>query len=164
MVKAIPDDYPRITFVLNVDGAADAIEFYKTVFGVTERMRVDAPDGRIVHSELVLDSSLLMVVDEFPEMNSFTPKTVGGTPVIGMIYVQDVDATHAAALAAGATEENPVETHFYGDRSGMFIDPWGHRWNVAAHVEDVDPEELARRSKEMMTKMAQMAQGEAEAS
>ncbi len=161
MVKAIPDNYPRVTFVLSVDGAADAIEFYKSVFGATERMRVAAPDDRIVHSELDLGESMLMVVDEFPEMNSFTPKTIGGTPVIGMIYMEDVDATQAAAVAAGATEENPVEQQFYGDRTGMFIDPWGHRWNIATHTEDVDPEELARRSAEMME---QMAQGAAESS
>ncbi len=150
MVKAIPDDYPRVSYSLCADGAADAIEFYKSVLGATERMRIEAPDGKIGHSELQIGDSLLMVADEFPEMNFLSPKTIGGSSTGCNVYVQDVDATYAAALAAGATEERPVMDQFYGDRSGMFTDPWGHRWNVSTHVEDVDPEEMARRSAEAM--------------
>ncbi len=150
MVKAIPDDYPTVSYSLCVDKAADAIEFYKSVFGATERMRFEAPDGKIGHSELQIGDSLLMVADEFPEMNFRSPKSIGGSSTGCNVYVQDVDAIFAAALAAGATEERPVMDQFYGDRSGMFIDPWGHRWNVSTHIEDVDPEELARRSAEAM--------------
>ena len=153
MVKAIPDDYPRVSISLCVNGASDAIEFYKSVFGANERMRIDMPGGMIGHSELAIGDSLLMVADEFPEMNFLSPVTIGGSATGCNVYVEDVDATFAAALAAGATEERPVQDQFYGDRSGMFIDPWGHRWNVSTHIEDVDAEEMARRSDEMMSQM-----------
>ncbi len=155
MVNKIPDDYPRVSYSLSVDGAADAIEFYKSVLGATERMRIPMPDGRIGHSEVQIGDSLLMVADAFPEMNFNSPKTIGGTATACMVYVEDVDATFAAALAAGATQERPVEDMFYGDRTGMFIDPWGHKWSISTHIEDVDPDELARRSDEEMKKMVE---------
>ena len=150
MVKPIPDDHPRITTYLCVDGAAEAIDFYMQVFGFTERHRMTF-DGRIGHCELSLGDSMIMVSDEFPEMGVVGPKTVGGTPVSMNVYVEDSDATFAAALAAGATELRPVQDQFYGDRSGQFVDPWGHRWAVAAHIEDVDDDEIARRAAEMMS-------------
>ena len=148
-VKPIPDDYPRVTPYLCVDGAAAAIEFMGEVFDATERMRIAAPDGKIGHAEVAIGDSLIMVSDEYPEMDVIGPKRIGGTAVTVMVYVEDADATFAKAVAAGATAERPVETHFYGDRGGQFIDPFGHRWNVSTHVEDVAPDELARRSAEM---------------
>lgn len=149
-VKPIPDGYPRVSPSLAIDGAGDAIEFYKDVFGATERLRMGGPDGRIGHAELQIGDSVVMLADEFPDFGSLGPKTVGGTPVTISVYVEDVDATFAKALELGATEFRPVEDQFYGDRSGTFDDPWGHRWYVATHVEDVSEEEMARRSAEMM--------------
>ena len=148
-VKPIPDDYPRVTPYLCVDGAAAAIEFLSEVFGAVERMRIAAPDGKIGHAEVAIGDGLIMVSDEYPEMDVVGPKTIGGTAVTLSVYVEDADATYAKAVAAGAIAERPVETHFYGDRSGMFVDPFGHRWNVSTHVEEVDPDEMARRSAEM---------------
>ena len=150
MVKPIPDDYPRVTTYLCVDGAAEAIEFYMQVFGFTERHRMTF-DGRIGHCELSLGDSMIMVSDEFPEMGVVGPKTVGGTPMSMMVYVEDSDATFAAAVAAGATVMRPVEDQFYGDRSGQFEDSWGNRWGVATHIEDVDDDEIERRGAEMMS-------------
>ncbi|OII65831.1 glyxoylase [Streptomyces sp. CC53] len=149
-VMPVPEDHPRITPYLCLDGAAAAIDFYTAVLGARERMRMEAPDGRIAHAELVLGDSVVMLSDEFPEMDFRSPRAVGGTPVNLYVYVEDVDAVFAAALARGATELDPVRTQFYGDRSGQFEDPFGHRWNVASHVEDVSPEEMDRRAEEMM--------------
>ena len=150
MVNPIRDEYPRITAYLCVDGAADAIDFYTSVFGLTERNRMTF-DGRIGHCELALGGSMIMLSDEFPEMGVIGPKTLGGTPTSMNVYVEDADTTFAAALAAGATELRPVQDQFYGDRSGQFEDPWGHRWGVASHIEDVDDDEIARRAAAMMS-------------
>ena len=147
-VKPIPDDYPRITPYLCVDGAAAAIDFIVEVFGATERMRVPMPDGKLGHAEVAIGDGVIMVSDEYPEMGVVGPKSIGGTPVTVMVYVEDSDATFDKAIAAGATVVHPVDTHFYGDRGGQFLDPFGHRWNVSTHVEDVPPDELARRSSE----------------
>lgn len=148
-VKPIPDDYPRITPYLCVGDAAAAIDFMVDVFDATERMRLTAPDGKIGHAEVAIGDGLIMVSDEYPEMGVLGPKSIGGTAVTISVYVEDADATYAKAVAAGATAERPVETQFYGDRGGMFVDPFGHRWHVATHVEDVPPDEMARRSAEM---------------
>ncbi|MYB09833.1 MAG: VOC family protein [Acidimicrobiia bacterium] len=148
-VQPIPDDYPRVTPYLCVDGAAAAIDFMVEVFDATERMRISAPGGMIGHAEVAIGDSIIMVSDEYPEMGVIGPKKIGGTAVTVMVYVEDADATFAKAVAAGATAERPVETHFYGDRGGQFTDPFGHRWNVSTHVEDVAHDELARRSAEM---------------
>ena len=148
-VKPIPDGYPSVIPYLCVDDAAAAIDFLVEVFGASERMRVPMPDGQVGHAEVSIGDGLIMLSDEYPEMGVIGPKTIGGTAVTVMVYVEDADATFAKAIAAGASAERPVETHFYGDRSGMFIDPYGHRWNVSTNVEDVSPDELARRSAEM---------------
>ena len=148
-VKPIPDDYPRVSAYLTVDGAADAIEFYKSILGATERGRLPGPDGRIGHAELNLGDSLIMLSDSFPDMGVRDPKDIGGTPVTLSVYVEDVDDVFARALAAGATEQRPVQNQFYGDRSGQFVDPWGHRWSVASRVENVSPEEMERRAASM---------------
>jgi PhnB protein len=149
-VKPIPDGYPRVSPSICVDGAAAAIEFYVKVLGATERMRFDAPDGRIGHAELQFGDSVVMLSDEYPEMGFRGPKAFGGTPVTLSVYVDDVDKVFDHALSAGATSLRPVENQFYGDRSGSFEDPFGHRWNVATHVEDVPPDEMEKRAAEMM--------------
>ena len=148
-VKPIPDGYPQVTPYLVVDGAAAAIEFYNSVLGTTERMRMPAPGGKIGHAELELGNSVIMLADEAPEVGALSPPTVGGSPVTLMVYVEDVDDVVARAEQAGATVLRPVENQFYGDRSGQFEDPFGHRWSVASHVEDVSPEEMGRRMAEM---------------
>lgn len=149
-VKPIPDGYPQVVPYLCVDGAEAAIEFYSTVFGATERMRMPGPDGTIGHAELEIGDSLVMLSDEFPGMGARSPKAIGGTPVTLSLYVEDVDAVFERATQAGASTLRPVETQFYGDRSGQFLDPFGHRWSVSTHVEDVSPEEMGRRAAEVM--------------
>ena len=149
MVTPIPDDYPRVTPYLIVDGAAAAIDFYTKVFGARERMRMPGPDGKIGHAELEIGNSLIMLADEFPDMGHRGPKTVGGTPVTINIYVEDVDDVFERAVEAGAKELRPVENQFYGDRSGQFEDPFGHRWSVATHVEDVPVDEMEKRAAAM---------------
>jgi PhnB protein len=146
MVKPIPDNYPRVSVSLSIDGAAEAIEFYKQVFGAEVRMRMDAPDGKVGHAELQIGDSVIMLADEYPEYGFVGPRRIGGTPVSLSVYVEDADATFASAIERGATPLRPVEDQFYGDRSGQFEDPWGHRWGVSTHIEDVSPEEMERRA------------------
>lgn len=150
--KPIPDGYPQVTPYLVVDGADAAIRFYTEVFGARERMRMggapgDPPD-KVGHAELEIGSGLIMLADEFPDMGAVGPRSIGGTPVSISVYVDDVDAVFARALEAGATALRPVQDQFYGDRQGHFEDPFGHRWSVATHIEDVSPEEMARRARE----------------
>lgn len=148
-VKPIPDGYPRVSPYLVVDGAQKAIDFYTSVLGATERMRMPGPDGRIGHAELQFGDSVVMLADEFPDMGAKAPSAYGGSPVSIMVYVEDVDATFGKATEAGATVVRPPENQFYGDRSATFDDPFGHRWTVNTHVEDVSPEEVGRRAAEM---------------
>ena len=148
-VKPIPEGYPRVSPYLVVDGAQKAIEFYTTVLGFAERMRMPGPDGRIGHAELQLDDSVVMLADEFPEVGAKSPSAYGGSPVSLTVYVEDVDATFERATESGATVVRPLENQFYGDRSATFDDPFGHRWTIHSHVEDVSPEEMARRAAEM---------------
>src|SRR5437763_5489307 len=152
-VKAIPDKFPQVTPYLAIDGAAAAIDFYTKVFGGVERVRMPAPDGRIGHAEVQIGKGVVMLADEWPEAGARSPKTVGGTPVMLMVYVEDVDDVVAKAVAAGAKELRPVENRFYGDRSGEIEDPFGHRWTVATHVEDVTPDEMKRRMAEASAAM-----------
>ena len=153
-VNPIPDGYPQVTPYLCVDGASAAIEFYGKVFGAKERMRMPAPDGRIGHAELEIGDSLVMLSDEYPEMGHSGPKTIGGTPVTISVYVKDVDDAFERAVSAGATSVQDVEDRFYGDRTGTFEDPFGHRWSIATHVEDVPPDQMAKRAAEAMAQMA----------
>jgi PhnB protein len=145
-VKPIPDDYPRVMPYLSVIGAAEAIDFYRDVLGAEERMRLAGPDGKLGHAELEIGDSVIMLADEFPEMGGRSPKTLGGTPVTLMVYVGDVDAVFARALQRGATEVRALQDQFYGDRSGVFEDPFGHRWNVATHIEDVSEADMEVRA------------------
>ncbi len=151
-VKAIPDDYPRVIPSLAVDGAASAIDFYRAVFGATVRLRIDAPGDRVGHAELQIGASVVMLADEMPGMGFLGPRSVGGTPVTISVYVEDVDAVFARAIEAGATQLRPVEDQFYGDRSGQFEDPFGHRWSVASHIEDVPEDEMMRRAEAVTQK------------
>ena len=151
MAQPIPDNYPRVTPYLIVDGGDAAIGFYKSVLGATERGRMDGPDGKVGHAELEIGDSLVMLADEHPEVDAFGPKSVGGTPVSLHIYVEDADSTFERAIDAGAKQLQPVEDKFYGDRSGSFEDPFGHHWNVATHVEDISPDEMSKRAAEAMT-------------
>jgi len=150
MVNPIPEGYPRVTPYLIVDDGAAAIDFYISVLGATERMRMAGPEGRVGHAELNVGDSVIMLADEHPEMNAVGPKTVGGTPVSIHVYVEDSDGAFERAIEAGAKSLAPVEDKFYGDRSGSFEDPFGHHWNVATHVEDVPEEEMAKRAEEAM--------------
>ena len=148
-VKPIPDNYPRVTPYLCIDGAAAALDFYKKAFGATERMRMAGPDGKIGHAEIEIEGGLIMLADEYPEMHFTSPKTLGGSPVTVHMYVADVDAFCARAAAAGATILRAVADQFYGDRSGQIKDPFGHTWSFATHVEDVSEEEMRRRMAKM---------------
>ena len=149
MVNPIPANYPRVNALLAVDGASDAIDFYAGVFGARERMRIPTPDGKVGHAELEIGDSVIMVSDEHPEMDFLGPRAIGGTPVTINVYVTDADAAFAEALRRGAKPLREVADRFYGDRSGQFEDPWGHRWGVATHVEEVALDELQRRVREM---------------
>ena len=143
-----PDGYHTATPYLIIHGAAAAIDFYKSVFGATEVMRIPHPDGRVGHAEIKIGDSTIMLADEFPELGHRGPKSLGGTTVSLMLYVEDADAVFDRAIAAGAEVVKPMMNQFYGDRSGTFYDPFGHGWTVATHVEDVSPDEMQRRAVE----------------
>lgn len=149
MVKPVPDGFPTVTPYLVVDGARAAIDFYCSVLGATERVRMPAPDDKVGHAELAIGNSVIMLADEFPDIGALGPRTVGGSPVALHVYVEDVDTVFDLALSAGAKTLRPVEDKFYGDRAGQFEDPFGHRWDVATHVEDVSQEEMAKRMASM---------------
>jgi PhnB protein len=145
-VKPIPDGYHSVTPYLIVKGAARALEFYARAFGARLLYKIDQPDGRIGHAEIEVGDSRIMLADEFPEHGVRSPQTVGGSPVLIHLYVEDVDETVARAVAAGAEITRPVADQFYGDRQGALTDPFGHHWSVSTHREDVSPDELARRA------------------
>jgi PhnB protein len=145
--KPIPEGYHSVTPYLIINGAADAIEFYKTAFGATELFRFPAPGGKIGHAEIKIGDSPVMLADEFAEMGHKGPKALGGTPVSLMIYVEDVDSVFNRAVDAGATVKEAVSDKFYGDRMGTLFDPFGHVWHVATHKEDVSFEEMQTRAK-----------------
>jgi PhnB protein len=148
-VKPIPDGYHSVTPYLICRGAAEAIEFYKQAFGARELMRLGGPGGKIGHAEICVGDSPIMLADEHPEMGAKSPQSYGGTPVSILIYVEDVDTVFQRAVAAGATVERPVEDKFYGDRMGGVIDPFGHKWYIGTHKEDLSPEEIGRRAAAM---------------
>lgn len=151
-VKPVPDGYRTVTPYLIITPAAQAIEFYKQAFGAIELERMDTPGGQVAHAEIQIGDSRLMLADEFPDWDARSPRTIGGSPVFLILYVQDVDAVVSQAVAAGATLSKPVENQFYGDRSGCVTDPFGHKWTVSTHVEDVTPEEVRKRAAAMYAK------------
>lgn len=145
MVKPVPEGYHSVTPYLVVDGASDAIEFYNEAFGATEVMRMPMGENRLAHAEIKIGDSHVMLSDEWPDMNLLGPNSRGGATASLMIYLPDVDSAFARALKAGATQERPVENQFWGDRMGTVIDPYGHRWTLATHVEEVSPQEMQNR-------------------
>ena len=149
-VNPIPEGYPQVIPYLSIQGAGKAIDFYSNVFGFEEIVRMGGPEDKIGHAEMKLGDSVIMLSDEMPDMGNKSPQTIGGSPVTVCLYVEDVDSVYKKAIDNGAKEINPVSDQFYGDRSGQFEDPFGHRWNVSSHVEDVSPEEMEKRMAEMM--------------
>lgn len=145
-VKAQPDGYHTATPYLVIDGAAQAIEFYKKAFGATEKFRMGGPNGKVGHAELMIGDSAIMLADEHPEMGARGPKALGGTPVSIVLYFDDVDAIADQAVQAGGKIKQPLENKFYGDRMGTVEDPFGHLWHIATHIEDVSEEEMGRRA------------------
>ena len=145
-VKPIPEGYHSVTPYLIFSGAADAIEFYKKALGAEEVMRMGDPGGKVHHAEISIGDSRIMLADEHPELQAFSPKTVGGSPVTIHLYVADVDAAVARALAAGAKLVRPVADQFYGDRTGGIEDPFGYRWFIATRKEDLTMDEIRRRA------------------
>jgi PhnB protein len=153
-VKPVPEGYHTVTPYLAVEDAAEAIEYYKKAFGAKERVRMDAPGGKIGHAELEIGDSLVMLSDPFPQASTRPPKDLGGTTASVFLYVEDVDALTKQAVDAGATVTMEVADQFWGDRFGTVTDPFGHVWGIATHVEDVPPEEMAARAKEAMAAMS----------
>ena len=149
-VPPIPEGYHSVTPYLVMQNAAAALEFYKKAFGAVELFRMPASGGKIGHAEIKIGDSPVMLSDEYPDMGFKGPESLGGTPVSLMIYVEDVDTIYPQAIAAGGKELRPLQNQFYGDRSGMLADPFGHVWTISTHVEDVTEKELAKRSEAAM--------------
>ena len=145
-VKAVPEGYEGITPYLICRNAEAAIDFYKKAFGAVELFRI-AGDGKVGHAEMKIGNAIFMLADEFPDMGAESPETIGGTPVSLYVYVEDVDTFTEKAVAEGLKVLKPVSDQFYGDRSGHFEDPFGHKWGFATHKEDLTPEELDERAK-----------------
>jgi len=148
-IKSIPDGYHTVTPYLVVTNTDKAIEFYKEAFGATELMRLTSPEGNVMHAEIMIGDSPLMLCDECPAWNALSPLTIGGTAVSIMLYLEEVDKVVDRAVAAGAALIMPVADQFWGDRMGTIADPFGHKWSIATHVEDVSAEEIAVRSRKL---------------
>ncbi|HXB68219.1 MAG TPA: VOC family protein [Candidatus Acidoferrales bacterium] len=151
--KPIPEGFHSITPYLTVSDAARSIDFYKRAFGASERYRMEGPGGKIVHAEIKIGDSIVMLGDESIAAGNRSPQSLGGTTNGLFIYVEDVDSAFNRAAAAGAKVDMPVADMFWGDRYGKLTDPFGQSWSLATHIEDVAPEEMARRGKEAMAKM-----------
>jgi PhnB protein len=154
MVKPIPEGYSSVTPYLVFDDAAAAIDFYEKAFGAKERMRMEAPGGKIGHAEIEIGDSLVMLADAFPQSTTRPPSELGGTTAGVFLYVDDVDAVTQRAIDAGATVTMEVADQFWGDRFGSITDPFGHSWSIATHVEDVPPDQMAERAREAMAAMS----------
>jgi PhnB protein len=153
-VLPIPKGYHAVTSYLSIQGAAQALDYYKRAFGAKELVRMPMPDGKVGHAEIKVGDSHVMLADEMPSMGFLSPQARGGTTVQLHLYVNDVDATVQKAVAAGGKLTRPVEDKFYGDRAGTVEDPYGHVWYIATHKEEVPPKEMKRRMDEMAKKMA----------
>jgi PhnB protein len=149
-VKPISEGYHSITPYLIVKNGPAAIEFYKTAFNATEIMRIESPDGKLGHAELQIGDSRIMMADEQSEMNALAPQSPGSSGVGLCLYVENVDEVVPQATNAGATVQRPLQDQFYGDRSATLLDPFGHVWTVATHIEDLTPDEINQRAAEMM--------------
>jgi len=145
-VRPIPEGYHTVTPSLTIRDASRAIDFYKRAFGAQELMRMPGPGGKIMHAEIRIGDSVLMLTDEFPEMGGKSPQALGGSPVYLFLYVENVDTVFKRAVDAGAQVKMPVADMFWGDRFGRLADPFGHEWGIATHKEDLTPEEIARRA------------------
>jgi PhnB protein len=146
-VKAVPDGYEGATPYLICKNAEAAIDFYVRAFGAVELFRIGEP-GMVGHAEIKLGSAIIMLADEYPPLGALSPETIGGSPVSLMVYVENVDEFTEKAVAEGLQVLRPVEDQFYGDRVGHFVDPFGHKWSFATHLEDLTPEEIGRRAAE----------------
>jgi PhnB protein len=144
-VKSIPEGYHNVTPYLYVRGATAAIDFYKSIFGAVEIVRLAGSNGKIMHAELRIGDSIVMLADENPQNGVMSPQTIGGFSGGLHLYVENVDVVIQKAIESGAKLLRPIKDQFYGDRSGSLLDPFGHMWSVATHVEDVPPEEMKKR-------------------
>jgi len=156
-VKPIPEGYHTLTPFLTVRDAARAIEFYKQAFGATERGVAKGPDGKVMHAEIKIGDSIIMMSDEFPEFGSLSPESVGNTSMGLHIYVDDVDASFDRAVSAGAKVEMPVMDQFWGDRYGRLKDPFGHKWSIATHKKDMSADEMKHAMDDAMAQMQKTA-------
>jgi PhnB protein len=143
--KPVPNPKQVLSPCLIVRGAADAISFYTRAFGAREQFRLCEPSGKVGHAELLIGDCLIMLADEYPDFGALAPTTIGGSPVSIHLYVEDVDRSFALAVAVGATVLRAVQDEFYGDRTGMLLDPFGHKWHLATRKEEVTPAEMQRR-------------------
>jgi PhnB protein len=155
--KPIPEGYHTLTPFLTVRNAVRAIEFYKQAFGAQERGVAKGPDGKVMHAELKIGDSVIMLSDEYPEFGSLSPQSVGGSPMGLHIYIENVDAAFDRAVKAGAQVEMPVMDQFWGDRYGKLKDPFGHKWSIATHVKDMSADEMKRSMDDAMSKMQKTA-------
>jgi PhnB protein len=154
MPQPVPEGYNTVTPYLAVEDAAAAIDFYRRAFGAKERVRMPGPDGKVMHAELEIGDSLVMLSDPFPQASTAPPKELGGTSASVFLYVEDTDTLYREAVDAGGTSLMEPDDMFWGDRFASVQDPFGHTWTIATHVEDVSPEELERRSQEWFAAMA----------
>jgi len=154
MAKPIPDGYRSVNVILTVDDADKAIDFYKRAFGAEEISRLPMGD-KIGHAELQIGDTRIMLNDEFPEHGNVGPKARGGSPVGFVIYLDDVDSAFRKAIDAGGTETMAIEDQFWGDRMGSLTDPFGHKWSLATHIEDVPEDELPARMQQQFSKQKQ---------
>ena len=157
-VKPIPDGYHSLTPYLTVRDAAKAIEFYKQAFGAVERGVMKGPDGKVMHAELMIGDSIVMLADEFPDFGSLSPESIGGSPMGLHIYLDGVDAAFDRAVKAGAIVEMPVMDQFWGDRYGKLKDPFGHKWSIGTHIKDMSADEMKKAMDEAMAKMGEQMQ------
>lgn len=148
-VRPVPEGYRTVTPYLTIKNAARALDFYKKAFGAQVLLNMTGPDGKLMHAEIKIGDSIVMLCDECPEMGAKSPESLKGTPTLLYLYVDNVDALFERAVKAGAKVERPVEDQFYGDRTGTVLDPFGHRWGIATHVEDVSPDEVKRRQEKL---------------
>jgi len=153
--KPVPEGFHTATPTLVVRNAAQAIDFYKKVFGAEEIMRMPSPDGKISHAEIKIGDSIIFLSDEFPNMGGKSPQTLGGFTGGIYLYVPDVDAVFEKAVAAGGKAAMPVSDMFWGDRHGNFVDPYGHSWGVSTHTEDLSEEEMGKRAQAFYAEMEQ---------